>query len=187
MASGAGGVLIEAERATTGRELAAAFDATPSGTIGVEEELMLCSPVGFALEPIAEEALRALADEVGFHAELLAAQVEIVTPPVTAAGAVAERLRDGRARLAAVLGGRGSGAFADASFLWWDLRAHPRFGTLEVRVADVQTRVEDAVAIAALVQSLAAWLAERHDDGERLPVHDRDRIAQSCWLAARDG
>src|SRR5207249_238268 len=61
------------------------------------------------------------------------------------------------------------------------------FGTLEVRVADVQTRVEDAVAIAALVRSLAGWLAERHDAGERLPVHDRDRISQSCWLAARDG
>jgi carboxylate-amine ligase len=83
--------------------------------------------------------------------------------------------------------GRSSGAFADASYIWWDLRAHPRFGTLEVRVADVQTRVEDAAAIAALVQSLAAWLAQRHDRGERLPLHDRDRIAQSSWLAARDG
>jgi carboxylate-amine ligase len=51
----------------------------------------------------------------------------------------------------------------------------------------VQTRVEDAAAIAALVHSLAAWLAERHDRGERLPVHDRDRIAQGTWLAARDG
>src|SRR5258708_7964342 len=98
-AAGAGGVLVEAEGARTGRELAALFEATPPGTIGVEEELMLCSPAGFALEPIAEEALRTLGDEDGFHPELLAAQVEIVTPPLPGAGAVAERLRDGRTRL----------------------------------------------------------------------------------------
>src|SRR5581483_9167150 len=46
---------------------------------------------------------------------------------------------------------------------------------------------EHAVGIAALVHSLVSLLADRHDAGERLPVHERDRIAQACWLAARDG
>jgi carboxylate-amine ligase len=304
-APGPGDGSAGAGRADAGRALAAVFDETPPGTLGVEEELMLCSPESFRLAPLAEEIRRSLGDE-DFHPELLAAQIEIVTPPVAGPAEAAERLRAGRTRLAAAvagaarivaagahpfctegeitdveryrrlaaeipwgarratmfglhvhvalggaarslavhnalrsflpeigalaanspfLGGADAGhasvrpilfgtfprtgvppafasweeladfvawgrageAFADASFVWWDLRAHSTFGTLEVRIADVQTRVEDAAAIAALVQALAFWLADRHDRGERLPVHARDRIAQNAWLAARDG
>jgi carboxylate-amine ligase len=49
-----------------------------------------------------------------------------------------------------------SGAIADPSFLWWDVRLQPRYGTVEVRIMDAQTTVEDVAAVAALVQSLAA-------------------------------
>jgi carboxylate-amine ligase len=78
-------------------------------------------------------------------------------------------------------------AFPDESELWWDVRLRPRFGTIEVRAADVQTRVEDAAAIAALVQSLAHDLAARYDAGE-LPFTVRDeRIVENTWLATRDG
>ena len=45
-------------------------------------------------------------------------------------------------------------AFPEPTFLWWDVRLQPRFGTLEVRVMDAQTRVADTAAIAALVQCL---------------------------------
>ncbi len=82
---------------------------------------------------------------------------------------------------------REGGAFPDATFLWWDLRPHPALGTLEVRVSDAQTAVEDTAAIAAVVQSLVAWLGERHDAGESLPAHDSLRIAENFWNALRFG
>ena len=83
--------------------------------------------------------------------------------------------------------GRAGGHFVDESFLWWDMRLHPLHGTIEIRVADTQSRVEDAAAIAALCQALAADLAQRHDAGERLPVHDSYRIAENRYRAIRDG
>ncbi len=83
-------------------------------------------------------------------------------------------------------GSRG-GLFPDATHLWWSLRPHLRFGTLELRVADAQTRVEDALAVAAVFQALVASLILRHDGGELLPVHDEHRIAENTWRATRYG
>jgi carboxylate-amine ligase len=77
--------------------------------------------------------------------------------------------------------------FPDASFLWWDLRPHLRYGTLELRAADSQTSVEDVGAITAFVQSLAQWLADRWDRGERLPVDETHRIEENAWRAVRYG
>jgi carboxylate-amine ligase len=94
---------------------------------------------------------------------------------------------DWDAYAAFVAWGRAGGALRDPSYHWWDLRLHPRYGTLELRACDTQTDVADAVALIALAQTLVAWLAARHDDGERLPVHDAHRIAESLWLAGRDG
>jgi carboxylate-amine ligase len=70
---------------------------------------------------------------------------------------------------------------------WWELRLHPRHGTLEVRVPDAQTTARDAGAIAAVVQSLAVWLADRHDAGEQLRVADTWRIQENRWSALRYG
>ena len=81
----------------------------------------------------------------------------------------------------------GRHAFPDATFLWWELRPHPAFGTLEVRAADAQTRVEDAAAVAAVVQSLVVSLGRRHDDGERLPAVSSFRISENFWSALRHG
>lgn len=83
-------------------------------------------------------------------------------------------------------GARG-GTLADPSYHWWDLRLNPRCATIEVRVFDVQSRVEDAAALAALTQALVALLVERDAAGEQLPVHPTERIAENAWLAARDG
>jgi glutamate---cysteine ligase / carboxylate-amine ligase len=83
--------------------------------------------------------------------------------------------------------GRTGGLFPDATHFWWDLRPHPRFGTLELRICDAQTRVEDEVALAAVFQSLVAWLAERHDLGETLPVDATVRIRENAWRAVRYG
>jgi carboxylate-amine ligase len=82
---------------------------------------------------------------------------------------------------------RAGGLFPDASFLWWDLRPHPGHGTIELRAADSQTRVEDSAAIAALVHCLAVWLAERWSAGERLAQHDSARIEENVWRALRYG
>ena len=84
-------------------------------------------------------------------------------------------------------GGERGGLLADASHLWWDLRPHARFGTLELRVADAQTRVEDATAIAAVYHCLLALLAERHDESSGLAAHEATRIAENSWSAARYG
>jgi carboxylate-amine ligase len=75
----------------------------------------------------------------------------------------------------------------DMTQLWWDMRLHPSTATIEVRAADVQTRVEDTSAIVAVVQSLAFELAARFDAGERLPVHERERIDEAMHVATRDG
>jgi carboxylate-amine ligase len=83
--------------------------------------------------------------------------------------------------------GAAGSVIADPGRLWWDLRLSPKYGTIEVRAPDVQTRVADTAAIAALVQSLVAWLAARFDGGERLPVEPSERIRENAWLAARDG
>jgi carboxylate-amine ligase len=83
--------------------------------------------------------------------------------------------------------GRSGGLFPDGSFLWWDLRPHTGFGTLELRVADAQTRVEDAAAIVGFAQTIVVWLAERFDREGALPVHDSHRIAENAWRAMRYG
>ncbi|MEA2418519.1 MAG: glutamate---cysteine ligase / carboxylate-amine ligase, partial [Thermoleophilaceae bacterium] len=70
---------------------------------------------------------------------------------------------------------------------WWELRLHPTFGTIEVRVADTQTTVAETAAYAAVVHALVAWLAERVTAGETLPVAPTWRIAENRWWAARAG
>jgi glutamate---cysteine ligase / carboxylate-amine ligase len=78
-------------------------------------------------------------------------------------------------------------SFEDYTYIWWDLRPHPRLGTIEVRVCDAQTRIESVAAIAALVQSLVATLAAAFDRGENLPIEPITLVAENKWRAARDG
>jgi carboxylate-amine ligase len=80
-----------------------------------------------------------------------------------------------------------TGAFPTAQTWWWELRLHPGFGTLEFRVPDGQTRVKDAVAVAAVIQALVAWLGERYDRGEQLAVHSSWQIDENRWSACRYG
>ena len=75
----------------------------------------------------------------------------------------------------------------DPARWWWELRPHPLHGTLELRVPDTQATLADAAAIAAVGQALAVWLADRHDAGEALPVHDTWRIEENRWRACRYG
>jgi len=83
--------------------------------------------------------------------------------------------------------GARAGTFPHARTWWWELRPHPTFGTLELRVPDGQTTAGDGAAIAAVSQALVAWLGARHDAGERLPVAPRWRIEENRWSACRHG
>ena len=83
--------------------------------------------------------------------------------------------------------GATSGTFPDPSSWWYELRPHPRWGTLELRVPDGQTTVAGAAALAAMAQALMAWLGERHDAGELPPATPTWRIEQNRWSACRYG
>ena len=78
-------------------------------------------------------------------------------------------------------------SFEDYTYIWWDLRPHPRLGTSEVRVCDAQTRIESVAAITALVQSLVATFAASCDRGEPLPTEPITLVAENKWRAARYG
>ncbi|TDU83900.1 carboxylate-amine ligase [Kribbella voronezhensis] len=79
------------------------------------------------------------------------------------------------------------GAVADAAEWWWELRPHLRYGTLELRVLDVQATTEQTSAIAQLVQALAAQLTDRYHLGELGPPTPSWKIAENRWAALRDG
>jgi carboxylate-amine ligase len=77
-------------------------------------------------------------------------------------------------------------AFPEPTFLWWDVRLQPRFGTLEVRVMDAQTRVADTAGLTALVQCLVHVEAlEGH--ASHVLVSRPEVLEENRFLAARDG
>jgi carboxylate-amine ligase len=80
-----------------------------------------------------------------------------------------------------------TGCIADYTHIWWDIRPHPRIGTVEIRICDAVTRVEDAVAITAYCQSLVKHYCERYDRGEEIPSYHRILTSENKWLAARYG
>jgi carboxylate-amine ligase len=80
-----------------------------------------------------------------------------------------------------------SGCIADYTHIWWDIRLHPRLGTIEIRICDAVTRVEDAVAIAAYCQAFVKHLCERYESGEEIPSYHRILTSENKWLTARYG
>ena len=75
-----------------------------------------------------------------------------------------------------------SGSIEDYTRTWWDVRPHPRFGTVEVRVMDAVTRVDDAIALAAYVQALVHHYAEAPARRCHPVVAEENK-----WRAARYG
>src|SRR4029453_7358896 len=67
-----------------------------------------------------------------------------------------------------------TGCIQDYTHIWWDIRLHPRFGTVEIRICDGAPRLEDAVAIAASCQALVKLYSEKFARGE--PIHSYHRI-----------
>jgi carboxylate-amine ligase len=71
--------------------------------------------------------------------------------------------------------------------IWWDVRPHPMFGTLEFRMCDVSTKVEEAVAIAALTQAIVVKLHRLYERNLSFRVYQRPLIEENKWRAARYG
>lgn len=71
--------------------------------------------------------------------------------------------------------------------IWWDVRPHPTFGTLEFRMFDVITKVEEAVAIAALTQAIVVKLHKLYKRNMSYRNYGRALIEENKWRAARYG
>src|SRR5256885_3065291 len=80
-----------------------------------------------------------------------------------------------------------TGCIADYTHIWWDIRLHPRLGTVEIRICDAVTRVEDAVALAAYCQALVKHYCDRYGRGDEIPSYHRILTTENKWLAARYG
>ena len=80
-----------------------------------------------------------------------------------------------------------AGVFDDASMLWWDIRPSCRFQTLEMRITDVCSRIDDAVAIAALYQCIIRMLVRLRRGNQRWRAYDNMLIEENRWRAKRYG
>jgi len=80
-----------------------------------------------------------------------------------------------------------TGSIVEATQLWWSVRPHHSFGTVELRICDAQTRGEESFSLAALITACIVQSALDHDDG-RLPTPLRQReIEENLWRAIRHG
>ena len=75
----------------------------------------------------------------------------------------------------------------DAKKIWWDVRPHPTFGTLEFRVCDVPTSPEVAVMLGALVQAIVVKLYNLRVRNQGFRIYRRALIEENKWRAARYG
>jgi glutamate---cysteine ligase / carboxylate-amine ligase len=75
----------------------------------------------------------------------------------------------------------------DYTYLWHDVRPHPNFGTVEIRVMDSQSHVEHTLGLAALVQGLVRELCDHFDAGQQLSRYPFEMLDENKWLAARHG
>ncbi|MBT8116821.1 MAG: carboxylate-amine ligase, partial [Gammaproteobacteria bacterium] len=80
-----------------------------------------------------------------------------------------------------------AGVMEDATFIWWDMRISARYPTLECRIADMCTSLDDTMSIAALTQSLLRYLYRMRDKPGNWPLYSRFLIDQNRWRAMRYG
>ena len=75
----------------------------------------------------------------------------------------------------------------DATKIWWDLRPSDRFPTLETRICDVSTKLDDTITIAAIIQCISRMLYRLRRDNQRWRLYDRFLINENRWRAQRYG
>jgi carboxylate-amine ligase len=78
-------------------------------------------------------------------------------------------------------------SIVESTQIWWSVRPHHSFGTVEVRICDGQTEMTEALAVAALALSCIAAFAADLDAGRPVPVHARGLIEENLWRAERHG
>jgi carboxylate-amine ligase len=75
----------------------------------------------------------------------------------------------------------------DATRIWWDIRPHPRYNTLEFRICDVTTTLDEVICIAAVFQALVAKLIKLREQNVMWRIYRRDLIRENKWRAVRYG
>jgi carboxylate-amine ligase len=75
----------------------------------------------------------------------------------------------------------------DAKKIWWDIRAHPYFNTLEFRVCDIPMRVDETICLAAIMQAVVAKLHKLIKQNLGFRIYRRALIAENKWRASRYG
>jgi carboxylate-amine ligase len=80
-----------------------------------------------------------------------------------------------------------TGSIDEHTQLWWSVRPHLAYPTIEIRICDGQPRVEEAQSLAAFAYALTARIARAVDEGEPLPDHPHRMIEENLWRAIRNG
>jgi glutamate---cysteine ligase / carboxylate-amine ligase len=80
-----------------------------------------------------------------------------------------------------------TGCIDNAKKIWWDIRPHPFFNTIEFRVCDIPLRVDETIALAALIQATVAKLYKLHAANQGFRLYRRALIMENKWRAARYG
>ena len=80
-----------------------------------------------------------------------------------------------------------TGCIDEPTKIWWDIRPHPKFPTLEFRVADVCTRVDEVVCIAAVLQALVAKLIKLRKENRSWRIYRHHLVTENKWRAVRYG
>jgi glutamate---cysteine ligase / carboxylate-amine ligase len=80
-----------------------------------------------------------------------------------------------------------TGCIDDGKKIYWDVRPHPFFSTLEFRICDIPTRVDDTIAIAALLQAMVAKVNKLLDQNLTFRLHHKMLIEENKWRAVRYG
>jgi glutamate---cysteine ligase / carboxylate-amine ligase len=80
-----------------------------------------------------------------------------------------------------------TGCVDNAKKIWWDIRLHPFFDTLELRICDAQSRVDDTLAIAALIQAIVARLYKLLSQNVTFRLYRRRLLDENRWRASRYG
>ena len=80
-----------------------------------------------------------------------------------------------------------TGSISDPTEMWWSVRPHLGFPTVEIRISDAQPLQEESIALAALSYSLAARIARAVDEGEPLLLPTNREIEENFWRAIRWG
>lgn len=145
--------------------------ASPAACLERLEAVLPWLPLVLALSANSPYAAGAETGLASTRAELLTLLPRSGAPPVFASYEDWERFAERLVEL---------GLADEITRIWWDVRPHPRFGTLEVRMPDQPTRLEVTTAVAALVQGLVARAPAS-------PPADRGLYAQNRWAALRFG